>query len=529
MDTPTSDVSSARTASSTAVLTPADSSPTQTPIERTESKNNTKMGSSDHAMDDSDSDSDVSMSASTDEEDDHILSSNSAENPEQSQVPRKRKHLSESPTGQSEDENSNEVRKRAKPSGSVVPYRTAEGLLRLDKSLLPPEVWHRVFIFCHPRILGALLQVNKSFNTYVDPSSTVPSAVLSPQYVLQLLSPDAIWRASRLLFHNGMPGPLAGSSELEMWKLACSSRCQFCGKMSSHGTMDQWHPGPGENGVARIWTFGVRSCGPCLEQKTTKVIVFTCKASRYHHELICAQEIDLFLSSAIASPLLAALPFIFFTNEQHALSAHTLQSGQPPPNIQITKRFLNTQVEEIKGEFEDAKALGTATAEEWLKGLEERGKEKKADSARWERWESTGGVLSMRRADENDFTKSSISTYHLAKKEPVGKSELAALNGISPVSRYPPTNSLPPRSLFPFLGTRSSHSIQTSLRKFFHLLFLSKMRVRLRRWRRETSLLGFASLKDSFSRWACSADRVIILSANGLNHHICFALYMNYI
>jgi hypothetical protein len=163
----------------------------------------------------------------------------------------------------------------------------------------------------------------------------------------------------------------------------------------------------------------------------------------------------------MASPLLTALSFIFFTNEKHALSPHTLQSGQPPTNIQITKRFLNSQIDEIKEEFENAKALGTATAEEWLKGLEERGKEKKADGARWERWESMGGVLSMRRSHEKD------SAQHLVKNEPAVKPEPSTLHGTSPISRYPPVNSLPPRNFFPFTTTRSSNSINTSLRKFF--------------------------------------------------------------
>jgi hypothetical protein len=282
MDALASDVSSVCTASSTADLTPADSSSAQTLTDRTERKRKSTMSSSDQATDDSDSDSDVSMSASTDEEDNQIHSSNSTEVLDKSRVLGKRKHSTEPPTSQLDFESNNEVRKRVKPSGPAVPYRTQTRSLCLDKPHLPPEVWHRVFTFCHPRVLGALLRVNKSFNSYIDPSSTASPAVVSPKYVLQLLSPDAIWRASRLLFHNGMPGPLAGRSELEMWKLACSSKCQFCGKTSKFEILDQWHPGPGENGVARIWTFGVRSCGLCLEGNTTKVNNLTFMASICH-------------------------------------------------------------------------------------------------------------------------------------------------------------------------------------------------------------------------------------------------------
>jgi hypothetical protein len=276
MDTPSSEVSLDSSTSATANPTPADSSPAQNLPEKTQRSQNSNMSSPALSTDDSDSDSDVSMSAGTDDEDDdQSLTPLTNRNSEQSKVLGKRKLSSESPSSQMETDISNEARKRLKSAGSIVPYRTAEGRLLLDKSLLPAEIWHRVFTFCHPRVLGLLLQVNKSFNAYIDPSSTAHPSVRSPEYVLQLLQPDAIWRASRLLFRNGMPGPLAGRSEMEMWKLACSSRCQFCGKQDNPGPADQWHPGPGINGVSRVWSFGICSCGSCLEKNTAKVTDFS--------------------------------------------------------------------------------------------------------------------------------------------------------------------------------------------------------------------------------------------------------------
>jgi hypothetical protein len=91
---------------------------------------------------------------------------------------------------------------------------------------------------------------------------------------------------------------------------------------------------------------------------------------------------------------MAALPFIFLTNELHVIPAATLQNG-PPTGIQIAKHFSNLHVEEIKREFDDVKAMGSATAEEWVKGLEGRGRERRNDAARWERWEASGGVTRM--------------------------------------------------------------------------------------------------------------------------------------
>jgi hypothetical protein len=93
---------------------------------------------------------------------------------------------------------------------------------------------------------------------------------------------------------------------------------------------------------------------------------------------------------------MAALPFIFLTNDLHVVYSATLQQGQPPAHIQLVKYFFKVQVEDIKQEFFKVKAMGSGTAEEWLKGLDDQGRKKRNDASRWERWEATGGVKRMR-------------------------------------------------------------------------------------------------------------------------------------
>ena len=107
---------------------------------------------------------------------------------------------------------------------------------------------------------------------------------------------------------------------------------------------------------------------------------------------------------------MTALPFIFLTNELHALSAATLQNGQHPSSIQITKHYSNAQVREIKEEFESVKTMGAATTEEWLKGLDDRGRERRNDAARWERWEVSGGVAKMRNSGNDGLLQNSTQT-----------------------------------------------------------------------------------------------------------------------
>lgn len=104
------------------------------------------------------------------------------------------------------------------------------------------------------------------------------------------------------------------------------------------------------------------------------------------------------LSPSIPSVLIPALPFVLITNEMHVFSPGVLQNGQVPTDVQFAKLYLFKHAEDLKAELVSAKSMGQAAAEEWLKGLENRGKETRMDSARWEKWEAAGGVGEMRRA-----------------------------------------------------------------------------------------------------------------------------------
>ncbi|KAI1807692.1 hypothetical protein F4811DRAFT_573996 [Daldinia bambusicola] len=258
----------------------------------------------------------------------------------------------------------------------------------LDKSLLPAEIWHRIFTFTPPRTLGNFLSVNKLFSVYLDPSSPYHYKTPSPlsQSSSRLLKPDVIWQLSRRRFWPRMPTPLQQKTELDMWRLACGRRCQFCGKPdslstnSSHNQNDCRHQ--------PIWPFALRSCESCLVEKTMK-------------------EIDLLLSST-PSLLTSALPFTFMTNEKRIISPDALQKGVAQPGMQVTKIYLSEHVEKLKQEFLSAKSMGGATAEEWLKGLEIRGKELLNDSMRWEKWTSSGGVAQMQTQISSDSALSAV-------------------------------------------------------------------------------------------------------------------------
>ena len=102
------------------------------------------------------------------------------------------------------------------------------------------------------------------------------------------------------------------------------------------------------------------------------------------------QEFELYLSTC-PSFLVPAIPFAFVSKDNHYI-AHNLLKNQTPPNLQMTKHFYKPSVENVMRRFENAKALGAATAEEWIKGLSSQGQERLEDIIRWEQWESKGGL-----------------------------------------------------------------------------------------------------------------------------------------
>lgn len=297
MESPGSQSSTSSTDSSSADSTSTDSSPAQ--ASSNSNRNPPTMDTTTTIIDNDDSDLDISMSADSDDEeegeeieDQNIVPAQVTEDPKiptpappatvhaSEEATKKRKFSVSGDTANDVNEVSrSQISKRLKLDTTLQRHWTAEGRLQEGRSLLPAEIWHHIFTFCSPRVLGLLLQVNKTFNAYLDPSSSGSSYEPLSVSATQVLSPASIWRASRLLYNlPSMPTPLVGKSELDMWKLACGSTCQSCGKKRpvKSTPADQWHPGPGETGVVPIWSFEIRTCGPCLQKKTMKVDTFFC-------------------------------------------------------------------------------------------------------------------------------------------------------------------------------------------------------------------------------------------------------------
>ena len=145
---------------------------------------------------------------------------------------------------------------------------------------LPIAIWQRIFCFVPPVFLGRLLRVNRAFNTCLtagDANQQYPK----PSYPgeSRTLNPDTIWAASRKLFCPGLPKPIRGLLELDMWRLLRGRHCQLCGDAKDPSSVisseNPWELGPGETGVRVVWPWGVRLCGQCIQRYSEKVVIPT--------------------------------------------------------------------------------------------------------------------------------------------------------------------------------------------------------------------------------------------------------------
>jgi hypothetical protein len=103
---------------------------------------------------------------------------------------------------------------------------------------------------------------------------------------------------------------------------------------------------------------------------------------------------ELMLSS-LPMFLAPALSFAFFTPKMHIIPSVIIRAGQTPPSLVMTKYYYKEHINMMRRKFEEVKALGSAAVEEWIKGLEDEGKDKIANASRWEQWEASGGLQAL--------------------------------------------------------------------------------------------------------------------------------------
>lgn len=156
---------------------------------------------------------------------------------------------------------------------------------------LPIAIWQHIFCFVPPVFLGRLLRVNRAFNTCLT-AGDANQQYSKPSHSgeTRTLNPDTIWAASRKRFCPGLPKPIRGLLELEMWRLLRGRHCQLCGEIKDSSSVinseSPWELGPGETGVRVVWPWGVRLCGQCVQNHSEKVVILTPRSQWYSHRII---------------------------------------------------------------------------------------------------------------------------------------------------------------------------------------------------------------------------------------------------
>ncbi|KAK8433106.1 hypothetical protein IWX49DRAFT_101593 [Phyllosticta citricarpa] len=278
---------------------------------------------------------------------------------------------------------------------------------------LPWQVWQHVFLYLHPVTLGRLLRVNRAFYTLLT-SVDEPSSGSQHLSALPVLSSNFIWLSARKIHFPTFPRPLMDMSELAMWRLLGGRRCQFCAKTSRHdqswAVKSAFEDGPGLDGVRIVWPFGVRVCGRCLEAHSQTSLLF-----------------------AVNSALLAALPYVFVTQHLHVVPSTVIGStSSVPPSVKIAKWYWRDHVRDIQRQFDEARSLGPAAGEEWLKGLEDVGRQRLVDAERWERWERTRGMQESGTSNSKSNSPAPLppSNGHQRQSSPFQMARQLPMNGV---------------------------------------------------------------------------------------------------
>lgn len=89
-----------------------------------------------------------------------------------------------------------------------------------------------------------------------------------------------------------------------------------------------------------------------------------------------------------AASLTRGLPHAFRTPDCHFVPDHVRHNSNAA-HTRLQKTFYTKDVDSITAEVDEVNSFGDGAADEWRKGMTQRGKDALADSSRWERWEGT--------------------------------------------------------------------------------------------------------------------------------------------
>ena len=249
----------------------------------------------------------------------------------------------------------------------------------------PAYLWQHTFKNLSPAMLCRCMRVCKLFRAYLTNAASAPTR----KNAKRSLDSEPVWQQARAHTYPGMPKPLAGFTELQMYKLMSGTTCETCKKTFPPRAVrptSVYDAGPGDHGVRVIWPFRLRLCGDCFMNNARKV-------SHDHHSPLSHiisrvwQDVDLLRQSSLAA-LTNGLPYAFRSPDAHFISEVIRQTHGINNNANVHRVYHENDLAAIFREMQDVESYGPGVSDEWKKGLQQRKSGAMADSARWERYEA---------------------------------------------------------------------------------------------------------------------------------------------
>ncbi|KAM0714835.1 hypothetical protein Q7P37_009299 [Cladosporium fusiforme] len=299
----------------------------------------------------------------------------------------------------------------------------------------PPELWQQVFIQLSPAMLSRCLRVCKSFNFYLTQLKATNPTGKKGNTKARVQDSESVWTHSRKTAYPTMPRPLLDFSELRMLQLIGGTTCQSCGRPHvKPAATNVFNAGPGETGVRVIWPFRLRLCGTCFTNESLN-------------------DIQILTTKNQAASLIRGLPHAFRTPDGHFVPDHIRQGPNGMPGyLRIQKTFHRKDVDSITAELDEVNSFGDGAADEWRKGLTQRGKDAMADPSRWERWEGTLTLGTMLADVLREYDLASFPQYaeQQQRQQRQTASHYTPVNGALPAPPFHGAHPLPqPVHVFP--------------------------------------------------------------------------------
>lgn len=152
-------------------------------------------------------------------------------------------------------------------------------------------------------------------------------------------------------------------------------------------------------------------------------------------------------SSDCPSFLLPALPFAFISSSNNYITNTVLRTTAPPSQLQLTKHYYKPHIRDIKQRLEGARELGSASADEWIKGLDGEGQDRLNEAVRWEQWEAKGGLKKvLRPLRATTIPAHSTTGNKLSNAKNGTQSDRSTPQGVRLPSRFNGDSGSPPSS-----------------------------------------------------------------------------------